>query len=1803
DGITTLATPFTNVARVEPPPDSTVATDAAFVVTFNRDTALATVDESSVFLESVEGVRAPATLRLGRPGEDLDPDDPDVPTNAWTLTPDGLLGETDYRLVVTDAVRDRKGGAMLAPFVGRYRTAAAGAVQPRIESIRPAFAAPGDTVEVRGTGFAAGVRVLLGSVEAELVVRVDETTLQVTAPASLETGSLPVRIENLGGLVDVAFGRLLLLDRLEDAALSFDPEAGPRVGGTAIRISADRDVFAPGARVVFRGDVFDEETGEVEGVQVDVQSPRAVRVLAPRADRAGLAELLVGNAEGALLPIGVWSYDLPPAPAAIELPGYPPRQAVDLRVEGDLLYVASGEPSGLELFDIRIAARPLRLGSVDVPGPVRGLLPLGDLVLLAAGAAGFVVVDASDPTQLFVIDRGASDGSARAVRERDGVAFVAVANEFVDGGGLLQRFDLRTPRLTLLSETPLPLEPLDLEVVGPNLYVLGFLDGDPTLAVLDADSGALLGEPLTLSMEMAPEGTPHLRVVGGFAFVSLEDRLLVLDVAAFADRSEVTATTRPEEVFFATPDDVLRGIDLVGSTVFVAGEAVELVNVPVVNVVSVAPADGDTAVVDSDVVVRFSRPIKASTVTPDAVTLEAADGTPVAPELDAEGLLPVTFTTFGSFLTFRPLAPLAPDTEYTLRVADRVTDITTRPLAGDFTSRFRTAADPGARRPGIVSSAPRFGPVTGGTAITVRAQRLQPGFAIELGGRPAALLSGPDVVGQDEAGEDLLELVIEAPPLATSDPGAAALELRNPGGLAALRLGAFVYLPNLAIESIEPASGPPAGGNGVTIRGRGFLPGTRVLFGDADAFPVQLVEAGNVTVRSTEELTARVPAVPAGGIVRADVQLRAGDDPAVRDTLPDGYTYTLPIAGRLVAELGPVTSLVVDDAVAFAGSVEGPPRTFSVLDISDPVAPRIISDETGSRGQILLAPGGVSVDALARLGDDRILAATETGVVAVDVSLPAAPAIDAALSDGLATAGRVVGVAVVDDLVLAADDVDGLVLFDTGLFENALRLVAVDPGGTPRALGAAPDAALVSVTTADERHFLRILDLTDPDLPLLSSQELAGPGVRLRVVGNEVFVAEGPGGVVQIFEFSSRALPVPRGFLRPEDLDGDGATTANDVEVVGSLAFVAAGGDGLQIFDVSDRAAPVRIRFAGTDGEALSVGTLGNTIVVGVRAASGEGTVQVVRLDGVNVLEVEPGLRARVPQETAVRIDLTGFVDPAEVDADSVFLTELVDDDGDGIEAEDGPVVAASLESEPAVFGTRIRLLPSAPLEAGRGYRIHVTPELLDLRGNPILAPFRSRFRVSDLPGAVQPRVEATEPAFGPFRGGDELLLIGRGFRPGAAVTIGGVPVTVLSVSPDGEELRVLAPALPGFEARDVTPLAVRVENPGGLADTRIGAYNVLPAPVLTGVEPDGARTVDPLEVTLRGVGFFPGTRVEVGGIPVAVTALLGSGTLRFAPPDGRILGATEVRVTTPSPGGDLVSAPIAFEMRLAARATLDFEAAVGLAPLGTSLFVAGGDQGLREVTVIDAGNPQAEGELGLGAPVTDVAAAATPVGRRVLALAGTRVHVVDADESGLPRDLGEVPLPEQSAASAVAAVGDLGLVVVDGTLAQLRLDDPAHPVIGHYVPASGSIVAVFPDDERLLLVVADAGGDRIEVRDLTTPSLDLLGQLASDTEIRDLALGRELAAIATAEGLRILDRIDPDRPLELGRVAGDFASVALEGALAVAGEADGGRVHLLDLSDPAAPRELAAFQRAAPARALALAGDSIFAVGGALDV
>ena len=68
------------------------------------------------------------------------------------------------------------------------------------------------------------------------------------------------------------------------------------------------------------------------------------------------------------------------------------------------------------------------------------------------------------------------------------------------------------------------------------------------------------------------------------------------------------------------------------------------------------------------------------------------------------------------------------------------------------------------------------------------------------------------------------------------------------------------------------------------------------------------------------------------------------------------------------------------------------------------------------------------------------------------------------------------------------------------------------------------------------------------------------------------------------------------------------------------------------------------------------------------------------------------------------------------------FLVPLFDDDGDGLpEAEDEPV-AATLDTRPTSLGTEIMLVPDAPLALGVTHRLHVTQDVIDLRGEPLIA-------------------------------------------------------------------------------------------------------------------------------------------------------------------------------------------------------------------------------------------------------------------------------------------------------------------------------------------------------------------------------------------------------------------------------------------------------------------------------------------------
>ncbi len=181
----------------------------------------------------------------------------------------------------------------------------------------------------------------------------------------------------------------------------------------------------------------------------------------------------------------------------------------------------------------------------------------------------------------------------------------------------------------------------------------------------------------------------------------------------------------------------------------------------------------------------------------------------------------------------------------------------------------QSAAAPGAFTavtPALVISAvgPAWGPVAGGTTVTITGGQFLPGASVSVGGVPASVTSTSPTA-----------LVITTPPHAA---GAVDVKVVNPDGAAAVSAGAFTYrAPGPVLASVLPANGPVAGGNVVTVAGEGFTSGTSVAFDGVD---------GAVTARTATLIEVVAPARPAGTVT---VTVRNEDGQT--SSLPDAYTY------------------------------------------------------------------------------------------------------------------------------------------------------------------------------------------------------------------------------------------------------------------------------------------------------------------------------------------------------------------------------------------------------------------------------------------------------------------------------------------------------------------------------------------------------------------------------------------------------------------------------------------------------------------------------------------------------------------------------------------------------------------------------------------------------------------------------------------------------------------------------------------------------------------------------------------------
>ncbi|MCI0342029.1 MAG: IPT/TIG domain-containing protein [Planctomycetales bacterium] len=201
-------------------------------------------------------------------------------------------------------------------------------------------------------------------------------------------------------------------------------------------------------------------------------------------------------------------------------------------------------------------------------------------------------------------------------------------------------------------------------------------------------------------------------------------------------------------------------------------------------------------------------------------------------------------------------------------------------IANGFT--YTSGAAPA---PTVTAVSPASGPVAGGTLITVSGTGFQTGAAVSIGFNPATSVT-----------------VLSAGTLTCVTPpgsaGATFVMVVNPDSQAGSLSNGFTYLGPPTISSVTPASGPPAGGQTVTIAGAGFQPGATVLFGGN--------AATSVTVASTTSLACVTPAGAVGTV-------------AVRVTNPDGQWGSLAAAYSYLAPAPPTLSSLAPTSGPTAG--------------------------------------------------------------------------------------------------------------------------------------------------------------------------------------------------------------------------------------------------------------------------------------------------------------------------------------------------------------------------------------------------------------------------------------------------------------------------------------------------------------------------------------------------------------------------------------------------------------------------------------------------------------------------------------------------------------------------------------------------------------------------------------------------------------------------------------------------------------------------------------------------------------------
>ncbi len=148
----------------------------------------------------------------------------------------------------------------------------------------------------------------------------------------------------------------------------------------------------------------------------------------------------------------------------------------------------------------------------------------------------------------------------------------------------------------------------------------------------------------------------------------------------------------------------------------------------------------------------------------------------------------------------------------------------------------------------------------------------------------------------------------------------------------------------------------------------------------------------------------------------------------------------------------------------------------------------------------------------------------------------------------------------------------------------------------------------------------------------------------------------------------------------------------------------------------------------------------------------------------------------------------------------------------------------------------------------------------------------------------LPPSIREIDPASGPVWGGNEVRVVGTGFRVGVRVLINGQPVAVTRVS--GTELVLVMPA------GEAGPVTLEVINPDDQSAS--GTYTYI-APTFA---PEGGLIAGFTTVTIRSPGLDPDVVVRFGPRPAVEVDFVSENEIRVVTPPGTV-GTTDIRIVT----------------------------------------------------------------------------------------------------------------------------------------------------------------------------------------------------------------------------------------------------------------------------------------------------------------